>query len=45
VANKWLFVSDVDDTLLGDDGALELLSAELKKAADQIVVAYNSSRP
>jgi sucrose-6F-phosphate phosphohydrolase len=41
----WLFVSDVDDTLLGDDAALERLSAELKKAAGRITVVYNSSRP
>ena len=26
---KWLFVSDVDDTLLGDDAALERLAAAL----------------
>lgn len=42
---KWLFVSDVDDTLLGDNEALGRLSAELKKAEDRITVVYNSSRP
>lgn len=41
----WLFVSDVDDTLLGDDKALERLSAELKQAGDRLTVVYNSSRP
>lgn len=42
---KWLFVSDVDDTLLGDDEALGRLSAELEKAADRVTIVYNSSRP
>lgn len=41
----WLFVSDVDDTLLGDDEALERLSAELAQARDRVTIAYNSSRP
>lgn len=41
---KWLFVSDVDDTLLGDDAALERLMAALAKVP-QVTVAYNSSRP
>ncbi|MFZ0544180.1 MAG: HAD-IIB family hydrolase [Candidatus Promineifilaceae bacterium] len=41
----WLFVSDVDGTLLGDDEALGRLSAELKKAADRVTVVFNSSRP
>lgn len=41
----WLFVSDVDDTLLGDDDALRALAAELEPRPDGLVVAYNSSRP
>lgn len=45
MSKKWLFVSDVDDTLLGDDVALERLSAKLEKTADHIILAYNSSRP
>jgi sucrose-6F-phosphate phosphohydrolase len=45
VREKWLFVSDVDDTLLGDDEALGRLSAELEQAADHLTVVYNSSRP
>lgn len=45
MADKWLFVSDVDDTLLGDDEALGQLTCELTKARDKITVAYNSSRP
>jgi sucrose-6F-phosphate phosphohydrolase len=45
ISEKWLFVSDVDDTLLGDDEALGRLSAELAKAAAQLTVVYNSSRP
>lgn len=45
VGKMWLFVSDVDDTLLGDDEALGRLSAELEKAADRVTVAFNSSRP
>jgi sucrose-6F-phosphate phosphohydrolase len=42
--SKWLLVSDVDDTLLGDDVALARLMAVLA-AANHITVAYNSSRP
>ncbi len=41
---KWLFVSDVDDTLLGDDAALQKLMVALA-AAPHVTVAYNSSRP
>lgn len=42
---KWLLVSDVDDTLLGDDVALQTLSRVLAEAAGSLAVAYNSSRP
>ncbi len=41
---NWLFVSDVDDTLLGDDAALGALMVALA-AAPHVTVAYNSSRP
>lgn len=41
----WLFVSDVDDTLLGDDPALTALAAAPRPARERVVVAYNSSRP
>ena len=41
---RWLLVSDVDDTLLGDDQVLAKL-AEVLANADHLVVAYNSSRP
>ena len=44
MTTKWLFVSDVDDTLLGDDAALDRLMAALA-AAPHVTVAYNSSRP
>jgi sucrose-6-phosphatase len=40
----WLFVSDVDDTLLGDEAALLVLGERLR-AAPHITVVYNSSRP
>lgn len=42
---RWLFVSDVDDTLLGHDAALGALGQALAQAAGSVVVAYNSSRP
>lgn len=42
---RWLFVSDVDDTLLGDDAALELLAALLSPRPTGLALAYNSSRP
>jgi sucrose-6-phosphatase len=41
---QWLFVSDVDDTLLGDNAALQQLTAALADAP-WLTVAYNSSRP
>lgn len=40
----WLFVSDVDDTLLGGDG-LPALGEALRAAADRVTFAFNSSRP
>ena len=42
---KWLLVSDVDDTLLGNTAALEKLAAALKLARPNLVLAWNSSRP
>ncbi|MCJ7432204.1 MAG: HAD family hydrolase [Anaerolineales bacterium] len=42
---NYLFVSDVDDTLLGNNQSLAKLTATLNAARDQIVIAYNSSRP
>lgn len=42
---NWLFVSDVDDTLLGDDAALAELMAQLAAHRAHICIAYNSSRP
>jgi sucrose-6F-phosphate phosphohydrolase len=42
---SWLFVSDVDDTLVGDEAALARLSAHVEAAADKIILVYNSSRP
>lgn len=41
----WLFVSDVDDTLLGDDAALARLAAHLSPRPPGLIIAYNSSRP
>lgn len=41
----WLFVSDVDDTLLGKDDALARLAAALESATNTITTAWNSSRP
>lgn len=42
---RWLLVSDVDDTLLGDDEALSHLARALQNARDYLALAYNSSRP
>lgn len=44
-ADHWLFVSDMDDTLLGDDGALRGLAEPLERARDRLTIVYNSSRP
>jgi len=41
---RWLFVSDVDQTLVGDDAALAALSERLR-AAPWVTAVYNSSRP
>jgi sucrose-6F-phosphate phosphohydrolase len=41
---SWLLVSDVDDTLTGDDAALARLGVAFA-AAPWLTVAYNSSRP
>jgi len=41
---RWLLVSDVDDTLLGGHGPDELSQA-LQSASDRVIIAYNSSRP
>lgn len=42
---RWLFVSDVDDTLTGDDDALAELMEALAAGREWIVLVYNSSRP
>jgi sucrose-6F-phosphate phosphohydrolase len=42
---RWLFVSDVDDTLLGDDSGLVALAEALQTASESLITAYNSSRP
>jgi sucrose-6F-phosphate phosphohydrolase len=44
MTENWLFVSDVDDTLLGDDTSLQELMFALGMAG-YVTVAYNSSRP
>lgn len=41
----WLLVSDIDDTLTGDDDALAELAKQLAKRRSSIKVAVNSSRP
>jgi sucrose-6F-phosphate phosphohydrolase len=45
MTEQWLFVSDVDDTLLGDDIALAELMTALQSASERVITAYNSSRP
>lgn len=42
---QWLFVSDVDDTLLGDDQALSQLGQALRSGSAHLTLVYNSSRP
>lgn len=42
---RWLLVSDVDDTLLGDDSALANLASTLQSSPQPLTIAYNSSRP
>ncbi|MEM8494908.1 MAG: HAD-IIB family hydrolase [Planctomycetota bacterium] len=43
--DKWLLVSDVDDTLTGDDLAFAELADALANNRDRVRVALNSSRP
>lgn len=42
---RFLFISDVDDTLLGDDDALSQLTDALNTNREEIAIAFNSSRP
>jgi sucrose-6F-phosphate phosphohydrolase len=42
---RWLLVSDVDDTLLGDDAALARLNRAVDQTTSQLILVYNSSRP
>lgn len=42
---RWLLVSDVDDTLLGDDAALARLNQAFDQSASKLILVYNSSRP
>lgn len=42
---QWLFVSDIDETLTGDDVALQKLADLLGEHRDRIWFAVNSSRP
>lgn len=42
---SWLLVSDVDDTLLGDDVALTAFAQELQANRENIIFILNSSRP
>ena len=42
--NRWLLVSDIDDTFLGDSTAAERLIKRLTRTPDLFVV-FNSSRP
>ncbi|GAA0784074.1 HAD-IIB family hydrolase [Roseibium denhamense] len=45
VTDVWLLVSDIDDTLTGDQAALEQLCAALAARSQTLKVALNSSRP
>ncbi len=42
---RWLLVSDIDDTLTGDDAALAKLADAIQRAGDGLIFAVNSSRP
>jgi sucrose-6F-phosphate phosphohydrolase len=44
-AGRWLFVSDVDDTLTGDSAALAELRVALSRAQERVMLVFNSSRP
>ena len=41
----WLLISDVDDTLTGDDDALARLAEAVAQRTPRLTVALNSSRP
>jgi len=43
--NVWLLVSDVDDTLLGDNSALRTFAQALQVEKRRIIFILNSSRP
>lgn len=43
--NAWLFFSDVDDTLLGDDETLRELGCALRSCLRPPILVYTSSRP
>ena len=42
---RWLLISDVDDTLTGDDAALARLAEAIDTRRPRLTVALNSSRP
>jgi len=42
---SWLFISDLDDTLIGDNIALQLLVSEIENHREKIIIVFNSSRP
>jgi sucrose-6F-phosphate phosphohydrolase len=43
--SRWLFSTDVDDTILGDDDSLAILAADLKTKRERVILTLNSSRP
>jgi sucrose-6-phosphatase len=43
--SHWLFVTDVDDTLVGEDHSLAILASSLELKGDDITLVLNSSRP